>query len=433
MKIPFSFQTQPDWPDHSNPPSIEYDTEPYLPTCGANAQPILKGRTILHPTVDLNNYRCRSVIDWIAVHLQTDDVHQAINIQRWVTKLSGRVGSDSSVFVSGPNGESRYIGTAFLLRFQQPQSNKLYDVLGYILSKYAPALETPDNIYIAALEISVDFYVKSKRIQNQDAQNLMRWQMVDILRRHLRPEGILTEIDEGHPRFYSETHGKPGATFLLNPKLPPSSNLISRASHLNLDISLLPALWLSSHAQPYIDTTAYIGPKGFPLELKSMDKLTDQRNTAAGTAVDLAPDKYRARLEITLQGGYGMAGGHGAVGLHTIRDLYDFQFQALRPLAFEFFNPTFSNPCETGSLGFPVNVAQTSVFRRSGVYGLDRLHRAIEAVNSARYRKREVLEKPRKLGKKGKLVSYKALNQKVDRALRKLSRDWEHPSLSGSS
>ncbi len=75
-------------------------------------------------------------------------------------------------------------------------------------------------------------------------------------------------------------------------------------------------------------------------------------------------------------------------------------------------------------LGFPVKVTEIEVFRRSGAYGLDRLHRAIEAVTSRQYERGKTHRKPVKLRNKGRLVSWNEMNRKIDRALTKLGRDW---------
>lgn len=114
-----------------------------------------------------------------------------------------------------------------------------------------------------------------------------------------------------------------------------------------------------------------------------------------------------------------------AVGVETIGNLFSFEFQGIRKPIFEFFLPTFHAGDEMASLPFPVKITECKVFERSGVYGLDRTHRSIQEINLARYRNREISDKPQALGAKGRLLSYTELNSKVDRALRKLSRDWK--------
>jgi hypothetical protein len=111
--------------------------------------------------------------------------------------------------------------------------------------------------------------------------------------------------------------------------------------------------------------------------------------------------------------------------MKSVADLYGFNFQKeIRKLVFEFFLPTFGETCETRTLGFPVKVSEQEVFRRSGVYGLDRLHRSIHDINLKRYQRGSITQKPVKLRKKGRLVSWKEMYRKVDRALSKLGKDW---------
>lgn len=159
--------------------------------------------------------------------------------------------------------------------------------------------------------------------------------------------------------------------------------------------------------------------------LRSMDKITDRRDPSSGKAVDLPSAEHRARLEVTLQGAPDAVGGHGAIGLSTVGDLYGYPFQHIRRTFFEFFLPTLGPVSDTETLPFPVKVTEEEIFKRSGVYGLDRLHRAIEAVNLAAYKKGEISRKPQKLRKKGRLISYNDLNRRFDTALKGLAKAWK--------
>lgn len=50
--------------------------------------------------------------------------------------------------------------------------------------------------------------------------------------------------------------------------------------------------------------------------------------------------------------------------------------------------------------------------------------RTVEEISLAHFRNKEIHTPPVKLGTMGQLVSFVALNNKVDRALRKLSKGW---------
>ena len=159
--------------------------------------------------------------------------------------------------------------------------------------------------------------------------------------------------------------------------------------------------------------------------LRVMDKTTDRRHPDKEDVEQLPEQERRSRVEVTLQSDGDNVGGAAAVGVETIEDLFSFQFQKIRKPIFEFFLPTFNAGDEMADLPFSVKVTERKVFEHSGVYGLDRTHRSIQQIRMARYRKREITDKPKALGSKGRLLSYVELNGKVDRALRKLSKDWK--------
>ena len=117
-------------------------------------------------------------------------------------------------------------------------------------------------------------------------------------------------------------------------------------------------------------------------------------------------------------------GGPAAVGLETLQDLRGYSFRELRKLVFEFFYPTINSADEIRDLPFTVNITELNVFKRSGVYGLDRVHRSIADINHRQYRKKELAPKPTPIGSKGKMLSFLELNRKIDRALNPLSKDW---------
>lgn len=49
---------------------------------GPGKQPILAGRDVMRPRIDLNDYRCSAVLDRIEIRLETPRRHQALNIHR---------------------------------------------------------------------------------------------------------------------------------------------------------------------------------------------------------------------------------------------------------------------------------------------------------------------------------------------------------------
>lgn len=386
---------------------------------------MLAGRTILRPELDLNRYNCRAEIDWVEFRLCTPGCHQALNIHRFAAKRLHSIGSSSSVFVSGPSRELGYSGSEFILRVQQPKPHELGFLSELLVTNYAPHLTPTAELPLAGVEISVDFRVMPDKHWTDDTRNLFRWQMTDILRRHLRPEPVLTEEDDCAPRFHVKKDGKGSARFYLDHKTAlKSSRLVSNLTRLGVDHGHAAPLHLNAHAPSPIDTTSYIGGRDFPVMIRVMDKRTDKRDPNSDKVTGLPEQDWRSRIEVTLKARSDEVGGHGAVDLHVLSDLYGYNFRSIRKTFFEFFLPTFADVCPTISLPFPTTAEETSVFERSGVYGLDRLHRAVEAIEKASRQSDRTKPKPTSLGKKGRLLSHTELNRKVDRALDALSTDW---------
>lgn len=410
-------------------PAISYAISPYVAGNGHAPQPVLRDRFLGTPLVDLNDYRCSAVIDWIKLRLETQSRHQARNMQPAIAKMLEAIGSSSSIYVSGPNGECRHIGDQFILIFQAPKPHELFKVMSTVLAKYAPDQGLLD-LQIAGIEISVDFYVRDAGVLAPAICQLRRWQMVDILRRHLRPEPVLTEMTLGHPRVYGDKLGGRGATFFVDTSPANLSGpLILQAVKLGLERETLTPLDIRKHTQPVIDKTAYIGPEDFHVMLRTMNKTTDKRYTEAEKYEDLPVHEYRARLEVALLGSPDETGGHGAVDLETLADLAKWRFKSIRRPCFEFFLPTFSRTPLSEELGFPLRATEEDIFSRSGVYGLDKLHRSVETVQNAQYRRKIRDTKPLKLRNKGRLVSWTEMNQKIDRALKKLDQDWARAKI----
>ncbi len=423
--VPLLFNTAPTWPALRDPPSLQYMSHVYQPNPGGNPQPLFKDRIILKPDIDLNRYRCRAVIDWIEVRLDTVRVHQARNIQRTAAGFLTDIGSTSSVFVSGLTRQSGHTGSTFLLRIQQPQPQVLLAFCKKLITKYDPDLESVGEMPITGIEVSVDFYVKNHRTLGEDAQNLLRWQMTEVLQRHLKPGKALTEMDWNYPRFFSETNGKTGSKPSVGKSSTrATSKQCAEIDRLGLEENVLVPLRIGAHKQTPIDTTYYIGKKGSAMLLRVMDKTTDKRDPVRNTFVNLSPADRRSRIEVTLLKNADETGGPAAVGLETLQDLRRYSFRDIRKLVFEFFYPTINSADETEDLPFPVNITELEVFKRSGVYGLDRVHRSIADIGSRRYRKKELACKPTPIGTKGKALSFLDLNRKIDRALDPLSKDW---------
>lgn len=425
IEIPLAFKERPVWPDDMSAPSISYNVEPYQTQPGRSVQKVLAGRKLVTPQIDLNAYACRGEIDWLEFRINTTGDHQARNMQPAITEMLHEIGSTSTVFVTGLDRKKGYKGSDFILKFQQPAPRELGHVLTKMADHYGLDRAKLPELRIMGIEVSVDFYVKGAEGLTESVANLKRWQLVDILRRHLKPDPVLTELPDAWPRFYGGKFGGGGATHFVNPSASDlGSRLLVLASRLGLEPENLVALDLNKHGKPDVDTTSWIGPKDFHVMLRTMDKVTDKRDPASGTFLDLLTEERRARVEVTLQGKADEVGGHGAVGLKTLGDLAGFPFKSIRRLFFEFYLATIGDQCDSTSLGIKLRANEQEIFRRSGVYGLDRFHRTIQLVNHARIAQGEQDVSLVRLGEKGRMLSWMDMNQKIDRALKKLGKDW---------
>lgn len=424
-RIPLRFQTAPEWDEHTDPPYVDYESVPYAPAKNRSPQPVLKGRQILSPRLDLNDYSCDAIVDWLEFELVTPGKHQALNIQRFAAEALARLGSRSTVYVCGPNREVRYTGERFMVRVQEPCPRLLALFLKDLTGRYAPEIGDPGTLRVLGVEISVDFRVGGAVRLSRDRRNLLRWRIADVLRRHLRADPALAEAKDGAPRFHVTRKGKSDAQHVIDFHGRVPKRVSVELERLGFSQALSRVFTLGAHHEVPIDSTFYVGSRNFPIQLRVMDKRTDRKNPAAASVELLDEVDWRARIEVSLPETRDWETSAAPLGLKRVRDLYGFDYQSMRRLFFDFYLPTMGS-AEVGDLmPFPVSLSEHEVFARSGAYGLDRLHRLLHDLELELYRRRLIARKPLRLGKKGRMVSYVALNQKIDRALRGLSRDWE--------
>ena len=332
---------------------------------------LLRDRLVATPRIDLNDYRAEAVIDWVELKAQAPGYHQAINIQRRLARILSDDGDGCSVFVSGPDRRRGHKGSQFILRIQQPTRRALALVCRDLISHYSVDVSRLRDLPLAGMEISVDFYPKPGAGVSADDLEERRWLMTDVLRRHLRVQAALTELDRCAPRGFTDDYGITSATFAVSERLTGTlAGLRLATSRYGLDDAAIAALALASHNAAVVDHTYYVGEADGPIMFRIMDKVTDRRDPVAGTADDLPLEERRSRIEVALQGDWEACGGHGAAGFKTVGDLIDRPFNAIRTWAFEFYRPTFGQVTMKDDLGLRAVADETSVFHNSGVYGL---------------------------------------------------------------
>jgi len=291
------------------------------------------------------------------------------------------------------------------------------------------------DLDVAGIEVWVDFYVKGGDKMEPSRHDLLRWQMVEVLRRHLRVGAVLTEADNCHTRSFREAPGKKSARYIVDRKLAhPSEQIMRELRRLKLPKKHGAALHREAHHQAPIDWTYYVGRQKGPILIRVMDKITDRRNNTKGTLEDLAPEQCRARIEVSLtRAEADTYGGAGAVGIHRLGDLYKMRFHDLRNPFFDFYLPTKAPAWPAPDVGFRLRLTEEQVFARSGVYGFDRYHRALSAVLEERHRRGEISSRPVRLGDKGYLIAYEDMNKKTGQSIESPKQEMGSRSLSDSS
>jgi hypothetical protein len=181
-----------------------------------------------------------------------------------------------------------------------------------------------------------------------------------------------------------------------------------------------------AYHRPPVDTTFYVGEvKKQGALYRSMDKVTDHRNPGKDEATLLPLHDRRARIEISLPVTRNCPIAANELGMRHLGDLYTSDYHRLRKTLFDFYLPTIRDGHFNDILPFPTKVTEQFAFDTAGVYGLDRFQRIVNDVHRARWKRKQVAAPPDTLGRKGYLLSYSELNQKVSRALKSLSADWQ--------
>lgn len=425
VQIPLHFAHAYEWPAELDPPSISYERRP----CTL-IQRRFEGRDELIPQIDLKHYNAHAVLDWVQLKFSLTRMRQALNIARSVNEALHAHGGRENAYVTGPGGITPYTGHEFYLRLQDPTPARLALTLSTVRDKYLREEIAGTVFFIDAVEVSVDFYVKDALSMEKSRRDLLRWQMVDVLRRHLRLHPEYTAQPLAHPRVKFEKGTPPARVLKKRPPTWRKKTLVDPMLVLGLPRGASTVFHSTAYAPPVIDGTYYVGPKEGAVLIRVMNKETNRRDNAAGSFDPLDEEEKRARLEVTIKNNQPTLGKLMDLGpSQRVENLYAFDFQRLRPKVFEFFLPTLQAEGNELDLGLKGHVREQEAFEKGGVYALHRLHEGEHQLLRARRKQRLIPEMPPSLGKYGYLCSYKALNHKVDHALRMLTKDWGRRAL----
>ncbi|WP_434619062.1 hypothetical protein [Tabrizicola sp. M-4] len=351
------------------------------------SQARLQNRYALVPRINLKQFLCKAVIDFVEVEIVTKNSTNFPAIRRWISSAL----SLPSPWCEQVGGEKNS-ATTFHIVIHDPRIADLERLDGAI-AKTAAGLAQPTKI--TKLEISIDFYPHSGSEEDRLA-------MFGVLQRTYMPSKNVWTKNRDHPRFQWSEKEKP--TFFL-----PSS--IKRRLHHQL-----------SPEAAFLDSTVYYWEKTGPASIRIQNKITNNRNKDRFIA--LPQEDKRARIEVTLTGS-----ALSELKLRTIADLARFSFTKLQGEHFHFALPTFVDRARLSQyqkVQEAINLRDRESFAKGGVLCLERLRDVREEwfKRVGELKARGITPSLRRMGKgdRGTTVAYVALNEMVRTAFQELGR-----------
>lgn len=368
-------------------PALQVALE-YASALTTSVQRRVAGRTVVQPVIDLNDYTCRAVIDWVVISFWFEHSTQLQFVQAVVEPVLGR-----KPYVEPVDPGPGNVSTEFRIRFQEPQLKLLAECEDTLDKKFKLQMHG----VVHSIEISVDFKPRSP------APDLVG-RMVGVLSRHLFPDrDFITEAMD-RPRF---SWSRRNATFLMG-----ASNLLS--AHADRPVP--------------VDATFYVGRKDGHVRWRVMEKLIDNQNIEAGTWDDLPISDHRARIEVTLDRQELID-----LGVDFLHDLRRFNFARLQGRYFQFMVPTFENQFQGKHPAYKaLEIDRWRRFVNAGVVGVVAMEGARRSFRQAARPalKRVLRAKGLKIppltrlgsGPSGSFLAYEALNGRAAMALEKLGQ-----------
>ena len=381
----------------ANPPKLGPSYMGHSPSLGYGVNlydgktPKLQGRYVVKPKVRREDYTVSAVIDWVELLIILDSPSNWQTVQKVVKSVSSRTDH-----CGAPSGYNKNSSDHLTTRLQIPDPKELRLIQKALRERYGARLL---KLEVNAIEVSVDWYPKSQK-------DLDRWRMTEALRQHhwVVPEASSDLGEQPRSSFSKDSTNK--TVFLQK---PPKASMISEERVGGVLFAPNPArqrdLKLSSYNQLPIDGTYYVGAKVGLVKFRIMDKTTDRRK--AEEVSDLEQKAKRSRIEATMERPF-----LKECGLDSVDDLFGYGFQKFRKWLFDFYYPTVGS------------VEEVEVFKKAGVYGLDKYQRAFLDREHETRRKKVRFELPPKAGKRGLLVSAAEINSATEKALENLSKRW---------
>jgi hypothetical protein len=379
-------------------PEVDWPRLSFAPATLKHKQPRLRERVSLEPALDLDNFRCRAVMDRIEVRFRIARPTQAASLHHRLKAITGV----ASPFID-PVGCSWLRMDCFDLTLQEPSAAVLSRVEEFLSGSFG--FTSPAEIRL--FEVSVDFW-------SNGASPTGKQRLIGLLQRCYLPQEDVWSTGR-RPRFNAGPSAR-GRRFVL-PKQ-------DREHLFPEDLMAAP-----------VDATFYLGERNGDWMVRLMHKTIDTQNPAIGTYVALPSEERRVRIEVVLQGAE-----LASLGLRKPADLVGFKFVHLQGRYFRFMLPTFQGEAILTSLGMREAIhrwreqERLSIFLRAGIIGLEAKRRAREALSRKHRPEITALNKARGTrasrspslrrgkGVQADYVAYEALNCLVRRAFEHLAK-----------
>ena len=383
----------------------ETGTVPLAFTCRqvASGQPRVNGKYVFEPELT-HPFRFNAVVDFAEFLVS----YRAERSYRMVRTWFERADVGHSVYVKGPKEQLNHWGRNFLVRIQEPDLQKLKDVVRAALLKHH---DLAGDIAFHEIEVSADAYPRPP--SGDECQRMLAAMVLTYL-----PAASMIAGPMDRLRCYQPAPSGKGR----RSQHPLDPNTVEPDSKVEPQ----DRAWSTFEPNPAIrlDQTFYAGAQKAEARVRLMVKTSDRKRPGSNERLELPPHKHRARIEVTLKGTALAEAGFTA--LHTVKPE---AFRSLRRRYFDFRLPAFDAE-EVAAFGLErrwdhADYQDLATFMLCGVSAYDR-----------DVRHRELWERRLVGGKHSivpKHIAYAWMNERIRKALDGLGRKIGLKGVSPSS
>ena len=374
---------------------LQYERAPLT-----NTQARLAGRYALKPMVQLSDFQCRAVTDWICIRFFLCRNTQ----QQWIRDEIAIITGEKS-YAEPIDKQAGNVSDCFDVLFQEPNIAVIRKIIDAIEEEYGFNYRP----VIQSIEISVDFYPEKP---NEEQRALL----YSVLTRHFyTSRDMITDLLDW-PRFvFGKTKYEVVGVLGRNRYTANQDELLISTQH---------------DRSPFTDSTYVLGARDRDCRWRIMNKVRDKQNKATGTFIALGDKEKRVRVEVTL-------GSPEVASLNIIHfeDLQHLKFSQLQGKFFRFMLPTFFDPKHIPHSKYATirtwqDKQRITKFSKTGIIGLLAMDDALDRQRKKQRRSAQkdihsrglTLKPLPRIGKgtASSLVAYHELNQKIEMALRHL-------------